>query len=71
LKVLARDVLEDSDHQAYYVMLNVKLLIMFQWIIVPSSSELSSPRKLFFDVTQTCIWEISGSNVNPVSGSPL
>jgi hypothetical protein len=55
LKVLAREVLEDSNLQAYYAMLNVKLLIMFQKIILPSSSGLSSPRKLFFDITQNCI----------------
>lgn len=69
--VLARDVLEDSNHQACYAMLNVKLLIMFERITVHSSSGLSSPRKLFFDITQTCIWEISDSNVNLVSGLPL
>jgi len=49
-------------------MLNVKLLIMFQGLIVPSSSGLSSPGKLLFDITQTSIWEISGSYVNSVSG---
>jgi hypothetical protein len=49
-------VLIDSNREAYYAMLNVKLL-MFPGIVLPSSSVINGPRKLFFYITQTCIRE--------------